>query len=91
MAQLFLKVVQLGCGLPLGMAYVVGPVIASLMPVNPLNIIVYLAWLLGLRFSKSNRFGGTWKNAARWAALFYFALMLPLYLVLLAVTCRAAS
>lgn len=92
MAQLLLMGAQLACGLP--GRQILGPVIASIIPVSPLNIICYLAWLIGLKLSPlkwSKKLAPTWRKAAMWAAVFYFCTMLPLYFIILLIVCRAAG
>ena len=92
MAQLLLVGAQFACGLPA--AKVVGPVVASMIPVSPLNLVVYCAWLLGLRLGKtqlSRRLGQTWRRAALWALALYFATMIPLYAIILLFVCRAVG
>lgn len=91
MAQLLLAGFKLVCNLPL--AKVIGPPILAMNPINPLNIAVYLAWLLSLKLSKSKwtkSLAPTWRKAALWATLFYFITLIPLYLILLFITCKVA-
>lgn len=89
MAQLFLGIIRIACNLPA--APVIGPLLLALNPVNPLNAVAFLAWLLGLKLTKAKwakRFAPTWAQAAKWAALFYFVTMYPIYFVLLLLLCR---
>lgn len=91
MAQILLAGVKIACGLPA--RSIVGPVVASAIPIFPLNIVCYLAWLLGLKLSPAKwtkKLAPTWRQAALWALLFYFCTMLPIYFIIIMVVCRAA-
>ena len=92
MAQLLLAGTQMVCGLP--GAKIVGPVVLPLVPFLPLNIVAYVAWLLGLKLSKAKwtqSLAPTWRKAAIYALPFYFATMLPLYAICLLAVCRAVG
>lgn len=86
MAQLFLAAFRFACHLPA--APIIAPIIMAVNPVNPLNIVAYLGWLFGLKYSKaawSKRFKA---KAALWALAFYFATVTPIYFVLILIICH---
>ena len=87
MAQLLLAGVQLVCQLPA--ARIIGPPIAAIIPLSPLNVISFLVWLLCLKFIKTKGKTRTWRQAALWATLGYFCTMIPLYFIIFLVVCRA--
>lgn len=92
MAQLLLMGTKLACGLP--GSKVVGPLLISLVPVLPINIIAYVTWLLVLKLTNAawtRKLAPTWKRAALVALGFYFATVIPLYFILLLFLCRAAG
>lgn len=92
MAQLLLMGTRLACGLP--GSRVVGPVLISMVPVLPINVVTYLVWLLVLKLTKAKwtqQLAPTWKKAALWALAFYFATVIPLYFIMLLFLCRAAG
>ena len=90
MATLLLNAVQMFCRVPL--APVVGSVLASLIPANLINVATLLGWFLGIKYSKAawiSKYKGSTKTMLKWAALFYFMTVVPLYAVILFFTCRA--
>lgn len=92
MAQLALMAAQLVCNLPA--SGVVGPVIASLIPVSPLNIIIYASWFLFLKVTKyqwAQKFKTNTKTLLKSALMFYFFTALPLYFILVRIACRVAD
>ncbi len=94
MAQVLLSAVKIACRLPAALRYTVGPAIAAIIPISPLNIVVYVAWLLGLGLTKttfSKEFNKTWKSTAGWAFAFYFLQMFVCYFLCLFFVCQAAS
>lgn len=92
MAQLVLMAAQLVCGLPA--AHFVGPVIASCIPVSPINLIMYGAWFFFLKTTKyqwAQKYKGSTKTLLKNALMFYFITALPLYFLLVSIACKAAS
>lgn len=92
MAQLVLMAAQLVCNLPA--AHIVGPVIASVLPFSPLNLLMYGAWFFFLKLTKIawfQKFKGNTKTLLKSALMFYFLTALPLYAILVSIACRVAS
>ena len=91
MAQILLSGVKVFCGLPAH--EILGPILMTVNPLNLLNILCYVAWLVGVRYSKrlASFSQGSWKRSAEWAAAFYAATMFVVYLIIFAVMCGAAS
>ena len=90
MATLLLSAVQMFCGIPA--APVIGSVLAALMPINPINLITFVGWFLGIKYSKAKwiqGFKGTWKVMLKWAAMFYFLTLVPIYAITIFFACRA--
>ena len=96
MAEIVIKFVQLFCNVP-GHS-VIGPVLLPILP-NPINIVVYLAFLFGFYFGPKNSFvngtaeGGSrsWNKAAGYAFLFYYISMAVVYAILVSTTCQIAT
>ena len=91
MAQVLFTGVKLFCGMP--GHEVLGPLIMVVNPINLLNIICFSGWLLGVRYSKAlaSLGKGSWKESAKWAALFYAFTMFVVYLILFAIMCGASK
>lgn len=93
MAQLLLAGVQWLCGVPA--APVIAPFIAAALP-NPINLVVYAAWLAALKLGKSNRLAwfrgnGSWKAVAKGAAILYALTVLPLWFLVFLGICRTVG
>ncbi len=92
MATLLLNAVQMFCGVPL--APVFGSILAACIPVNLVNVAAFAGWFLGIKYSKAawiQRFKGSTKTMLKWTLLFYALTVLPLYCVILLITCRAVG
>ena len=91
MAHLLLTGFKLFCGLPAHQ--LLGPIVMTINPLSPLNLLAYGAWLLGVRYGKlfQGLSKGTWKRAAEWAVPFYALTMFIIYLILFSVLCGVAT
>lgn len=79
---------KMACAIPGARA--VGPIAASLVPLDPVNIACYVSWLLILKLSGAKwttKLAPTWGKAALWAVPFYFGTAIPLYTVLFLIMC----
>ena len=91
MAQVLFTGVKLFCGMP--GHEILGPLIMIVNPISPINLICFAGWLLGVRYSKllANLGKGSWKESAKWAAMFYAVTMFLVYILLFTIMCGASK
>ncbi len=92
MAQLLLYGVQMVCGLPA--AQIIGPVIATILPLSPLNWVIFASSFLYMKYSKAtwkNRFVGSRsiKALLKAALVLYCPIAFILYFILIFAVCKA--
>lgn len=74
------------------MAPVFGSLLAAAVPLSPISWVTFLGWYLGVRYGRAawlQRFKGTNKTMLKWALLFYFITLVPLYGIIITFACRA--
>ena len=92
MAQLALMAAQLVCNLPA--SGIVGPVIASAIPLSPLNWALFAAWFFYLKLTKASwaqKFKPNTKTLLKIIAMFYFITAIPIYAVLVWIACQGCE
>lgn len=92
MAQVVLMAAQMVCGLP--GAHVIGPFIASAIPVSPINLLMYLGWCIFLKKTKyqwAQKYRSSTKTLLKSALMFYFFTAIPLYFVIISIACKGVN
>ena len=95
MAMLLLKGVQMFCNVP--GHQIIGPTLASVLPISLPNWVAWVTWILVLRFSKNAKLKALvqkdgkldYKRLFGFGVLFGSLVMWPVYFIIMLFACRS--